>query len=103
MGRHAHVMTKREIEYGDSHFNYAQELIYDWLRENGVEVFTDGDSFYDKEWQVNKDALRGIPETAYATLYESDEGDEISPNELREFVRDLLDAPTGEYAYISWF
>lgn len=28
---------------------------------------------------------------------------EITADELREFVKDLLDAPTGEYAYVSWF
>jgi len=103
MGHRAHVQTKRVIEYGNCHFNYEQELVYDWLTENGVSVYTDDDSCWCNEWEIDKDDLRKIPESAYKTLREGDEWHEVSAEELREFVKDLLDAPTGDYAYVSWF
>ena len=104
MGLRAHVQTKHEIEYGRCHFNWCQEEIYGWLVDNGVSVYTDQEHCleYANDWEVEKSTLKNIPESAYAPIGEGDD-DEISADELREFVADLLAAPTGEYAYVSWY
>ena len=101
MGNRAHVHTKHEIEYGNCHFNCKQELIYDWLCANGVSIC--GEDAYCKgdEWEICKDELRTIPHRAYKCIGRGN--DRITAKELREFVDDLLAAPTGEYAYVSWF
>lgn len=101
MGIRAHVQTKRVIEYGNCHFNYAQNTIYWWLVDNGVDVYTDDDRGENSnEWQIDKSSLKNIPNSAYKSL---DEDDEISADDLREFVKDMLEAATDEYAYVSWF
>lgn len=103
MGYRAHVQTKHIIEYGNCHFNWQQEEVYDWLTENGVYIYGDDDlTCYSHEWEIEKSDLEKIPETAYATLNEGTD-DEITADELREFVKDMLDAPTGQYVYISWY
>lgn len=102
MGMRAHVHTKHVIEYGGCHFNWASDIIHDWLIDNGVCGFGDG-SDYDggSEWEFYKGDLRNIPEDAYKDI--EGRGEVIKADELREFVKELLDAPTGEYAYVSWF
>jgi hypothetical protein len=103
MGYRAHVQTKHEIEYGNCHFNWQSEQINDWLLENSVDVMGDSDNDYDHgpEWELDKSQLRAIPESAYHSIGEGD--DEITADELRDFVKDMLDAPTGDYAYVTWF
>ena len=101
MGYRAHVQTKHEIEYGSCHFNCKQELIYDWLCANGVNIC--GEDTYCKggEWEIGKDELRIIPNRAYEGIGKCD--DRITAKELHDFVDELLAAPTGDYAYVSWF
>jgi len=103
MGYRAHVQTKHVIEYGNCHFNRQSGEIKDWLVDNFVDVLGDGDNEYDHgpEWELEKSQLRNIPESAYHSIGVGDE--KITADELREFVKDLLDAPTGDYAYVSWF
>jgi hypothetical protein len=103
MGYRAHVQTKHVIEYGGCHFNSHSNEIKDWLVENLVDVCGDSDNDYDRgpEWELDKCQLRNIPELAYHSIGEG--VDEITADELRDFVRELIDAPTGDYAYVSWF
>lgn len=103
MGYRAHVQSKHIVEYGGRcHFNCKQEQIYDWLCANGVSIY--GDDTYCKgdEWEIDKDELRAIPDAAYKSIYVGRDY-EISADELRDFVSELLAAPTGVYAYVSWF
>lgn len=106
MGTRAHIQTKHVIEYGSSYFNSAlQEAIYEWLSENGVQVFTTNDQgCYADEWEISKSDLLVIPDDAYEPMQEGTDVS-ISADELRRFVKDLLDAPTGDpdYAWVSWF
>ena len=102
MGCRAHVHTKHEIVYGSCHFNWASDRIKDWLVENGVYIFGNGDE-YDcgAEWEIDKYRLKNIPDEAFHDIGTGE--DKIAADELREFVHDLLAAPTGDYAYVSWF
>lgn len=104
MGYRAHVQKKHEIEYNDRcHFNYAQDEIYKWLCENEVDVWGNGNEWCQgDEWEIAKDELRAIPEEAYAAI-EAGPRYKISAEELRDFVNECLAAPTGEFAYVSWF
>lgn len=105
MGMRAHVQTKHVIEYGGSYFNWMQEAVYHWLCENDVQVYTPNEQgAYAEDWEIEKEGLEAIPESAYRPLCEGTD-DEISADELREFVKDLLAAPTGDpdYAWVSWF
>ena len=101
MGYRAHVQTKHVIEYGGCHFNGQSGEIHDWLVENLVDIC--GNDEYDagSEWELDKGQLRNIPESAYHSIGVGD--DEITADELRDFVKELIDAPTGDYAYVSWF
>lgn len=103
MGYRAHVQTKHVIEYGGCHFNWQSGEIKDWLEENSVDVLGDCDNTYDygAEWELEKSQLRAIPEDAYHDIGLG--SDKITADELRDFVKELLDAPTGAYAYVSWF
>ena len=103
MGYRAYVQTKHEIEYGNCHFNYQSGQIKDWLIENSVDVMGDSDNDYDHgpEWELDKSQLRAIPESEYHSI--GKDGDEITADELRDFVEDMLGAPTGDYVYVSWF
>ena len=102
MGVRAHIETKHEIEYGDRvYFNWKQPEIYDWLVGNGVDIVTDtvdGDGSTAMEWEIDKDTLNDIPEEAFVDIDE-----EITAEDLRQFVDDLKRARTGGYAYVSWF
>lgn len=105
MGCRAHVQTKHEIEYGDCHFNWAAGDITEWLNDNGVDFTSLAAESWATgmwEWEIDKEQLRAIPELAYVTLNEGTD-DEITADELRDFVKELIDAPTGDYAYVSWF
>lgn len=103
MGYRAHVQTKHVIKYGGCHFNWQSDVIKDWLVENFVDVCGDyyNEFNHGSEWELDKSQLRAIPESAYHSIGGGD--DEITADELRDFVKDLLDAPTGDYAYVSWF
>ena len=103
MGYRAHVQTKHVIEYGGCYFNWKSGTIRDWLVESGVAIYGDPDNDYDNgaEWELEKDQLRAIPESAYQDIGHGD--DKVEADALREFVCDLLAAPTGDYAYVSWF
>ena len=106
MGMRAHVQTKHVIDYGGEYFNSCkQSAVYDWLCENDVQIWTsDGDGEWAAEWEIEKSLLKSIPDSAYRPLQEGTE-DEVSADELREFVKELLEAPTGDpnYAWVSWF
>lgn len=101
MGYRAHVQTKHVIEYGGCHFNWQSEAIHDWLVENLVDICGSDECDGGSEWELDKSQLRNIPESAYHSIGVGD--DEITADELRDFVKELLDAPTGDYAYVSWF
>lgn len=102
MGYCAHVHTKHEIEYGGTYFGWQSAAIKDWLVDNNVDVLGDSDNDYDHgpEWELDKDQLRKIPESAYCDI--GPDG-EITADRLRGFVRECINAPTGEFAYVSWF
>lgn len=102
----AHIQTKREIKYGSGYFDsLKQAAVYWWLCENGVRIHTAGnEGAFAEEWEIDKSDLESISENAYTPLREGTEH-EVSADELRKFVKDLLDAPTGDpdYAWVSWF
>lgn len=103
MGIRAHIQTKHEIEYGNhSYFNWCKPDIYDWLYENGVDVYCGEEGADSDDWEIEKSSLREIPEDAYADIRGAS-GEEITEEDLRRFVSELKRAPTGEYAYVSWF
>ena len=103
MGNRAHVHTKHEIEYGEGQLNWCRDLIGDWLRKNGVSVYeTSNDGVDATEWELDKGELRDIPESAYTRLRDYG-GEEITASELRAFIQEMLNTPTGEYVYVSWF
>lgn len=101
MSMRAHVHTKHEIELGAEMFGNSSEVIMGWLGENCVQVY-ETHNFDSEEWEVCKDELEAIPDSAYKDI---DVGEycEITADELRAFVKELLAAPTGDYAYVSWF
>lgn len=101
MSMSGHVQTKHEIEYGGSYFGWNQDRVYGWLVEHDVNVCSDENNVeYATEWEIPKSDLRKIPESAFDEI---DADGDIDADELREFVEELLEAPTGEYAYVSWF
>lgn len=101
MSMSGHVQTKHEIEYGGSYFGWNQPAVYEWLVEHDVNVCSDENNVeYATEWEIPKSDLRKIPESAFGEI---DADGDIDADELREFVEKLLEAPTGEYAYVSWF
>lgn len=103
MGYRAYVQVKHEIKYGDCYFNWANDRIHDWLTSNGVDVSGGGECGELPEWEMSKEQLRAIPEEAYRDLPRDGELDcEITAQDLRNFVDDLLAAPTGEWAYVTW-
>ena len=101
MSYSGHVQTKHEIEYGGAYFNWQIEEIKSWLAENDVCICGCQDTSSGcEEWELDKSELQKIPEDAYRDI-----GGEwkISADDLREFVEECLDAPTGEWAYVSWW
>ena len=105
MGMRAHVQTKHVIEFGGGeYFSWRQQEIYGWLCENGVSVYTTNDQGeYAEDWEIDKSSLQSIPEDAYKDIENSGGDVIVDADELREFVDELREAPTGEYAYVSWF
>lgn len=106
MSYSGHVQTKHEIEYGGSHFNWESDLLRDWLADNGVQVCGCDNAYGDcAEWELSKDELRAIPEDAYKDVNMRSSGSDyvIEADEFRDFVQECLDAPTGDWAYVSWF
>lgn len=102
MSMNAYIHTKHIVEYGDEYFTSTNtEVIKSWLNDNGVSVYRTWNDDTE-EWEIDKLELKSIPESAYEEIM-CGEYCEISGEELRKFVKELLDAPTGCYAYISWF
>ena len=101
MSMSGHVQTKHEIEYGGTYFGWNQDRVYWWLVEHDVNIYSDeGQVEYATEWEVNKSDLRAIPASAFGEI---DDDGEFDADEMREFVKAMIEAPTGEYAYVSWF
>ena len=100
MGIRAHVHTKHEIEYGGCHFNWRNEEVFCWLTRNGVTVAPIGCESSD-EWEISKDDLRKLDSEVFKD--EHTEYGDLSGKEMEEFVKECLAAPTGDYAYVSWF
>ena len=100
-----HVLTKHEIEYGrEFNFSNKSDEIWEWLTHNGVDILGAGDCGELPEWEIDKSQLERIPEDAYKDIKScSGNDDDITANDLRAFVKELLRAPTGDFAYISWF
>lgn len=96
MSKRAHINTKREIQYADGTISAVkQTALADWLAQNGVDVCgADTD-----EWEIKKSQL----ESADKRLILAVPNDVATVKEMREFVFGLLDAPTGDYTYVSWF
>ena len=100
MGLRAHVHTKHEIEYGEHYFNWRNEEVFCWLTRNGVTVVPVGHESSD-EWEIDKDDLRKLKPEVFKD--EHTEYGDLSGEEMKAFVKSCLDAPTGDYAYVSWF
>lgn len=99
-----HVLTKREIEYGrEFNFPNKSDEIWKWLTDNGVDIYGAGDCGELPEWEIDKNQLERIPEGAYRDIKSHFKHDDITADDLRAFVKELLRAPTGDFAYISWF
>lgn len=106
MGFRAHVQKKHEIEYHPAaRFNWQSDIIEDWLNKYKVCVCKFSRSDYDgtgEEWEIDKDGLRAIPDSAFVNIVLTD-GEEVTAQDLRDFVRECIDAPTGDSAYVSWY
>ena len=103
MGCRAHIQKKHIVEYTNRrYFNWRQSAILHWLAELNVHVnvFKGGGDVL--SWEIEKSYLNDIPFEAYYALEEEKCGG-ISADELRQFVQDLLDADTGEWAYVDWW
>ena len=101
MANSAHIQSKHIVEYADSGtipIRYA-DAIYNFLDDHGVEINTVEGSDT-TEWEVEKEHLRSIPDEDYNS-HRWPSG--ITGDDVRDFVADMIDAPTGEYAYVSWF
>ena len=96
MGYRPHICKKRVIEYFDAtpNFNHMNQQLEEWLTDNGVELVGSEDG--SDQWEIPKKDLREIPESAY-------ESSDIPKEDLKSIVQSMLDAPTGDYAYIDWF
>lgn len=93
MSMRLHVCTKREIEYAHGTIPYsAQPYLREWLNDCDVSVWGDD------VWEIGKDELEAIQPSEYRDLCEG-----CSAEDCREFVKAMLDAPTGEYSYADWF
>ena len=100
MGCRAHIQKKHIIEYTDKvYFNWMQSAILHWFGQNGIHVSVMNGDGCDDSWVIVKSFLYCIPDSAYSQL----EGHNITADELRQFVRDLINADTGEYAYVDWW
>lgn len=98
MGFRAHIHTKHVIEYSDSsYFNWNKSRIYDWLVDNGVDIWPGPDADYNS-WVIYKPTLDNIPEEAYKDIDE-----DILAEDLRRFVEELKQTKTGYDAYVDWF
>ena len=100
MSCRAHIHQKHEIAYGDATLNAVfADSLKDWLYKHGAgPCYTSNEDT--EEWEVSKEALRAIPESAYDEPV-STHG--LDRKQIHEFVQELLNAPTGEYAWVSWF
>jgi hypothetical protein len=87
-----HIIEISENGHGDLFMMH--EAMKEWLEENGVEVY-EGSTVDDLEWQLLKNQLENISESAY-------EGEDEAEAK-RKFVEDCLNAPTGSFAYVSWY
>lgn len=110
MGYRAHVQTKHEIEYGEEFFNWCNDALYNWLLDSAnVSINTNDEWGCGDEWEIHKDYLREIPESAYSSeniagiVGEMNCTEEDVVEELHAFVDALLAAPTGDWVYVSWF
>jgi hypothetical protein len=98
--------VKHEIEYGDHGISgwYCDD-VKDFLTKNGVSICeTTSEDYGNIEWEIDKDELRALTDKAYWDA--ADElmfTDDFTETDLRRFVKSCIDAPTGEYAYVSWF
>lgn len=111
MGYRAHVQTKHEIEYGsEEFFGWCNDALYEWLWDYAeVDIHTNDEWGCGDEWEIRKDSLHQIPESAYSS--ESVAGlvgktkctEEDVVEELHAFIDALIAAPTGEWVYVSWF
>lgn len=109
MAVRAHIQEKHIIEYSaGSHFTgSAQGAIGDGMNSNGIYIVGQDTD----EWEVEKTELRRLRESKAA--FDDEEIDDIAEllceplddtkEDLREFLEELIDSDTGEYAYVSWF
>ena len=106
MGYRPCIHRKHIVELGQEFpFPYAHLSLHTWFCNHDVDVVGGGDEGEGKQWVLDKEQLKRIPEGAYGEIdpNKSDEySDFIDRDELKEFVKALVDAPTGDYAYISW-
>lgn len=103
MGYRPYVHVKHEVKYADTptpNFNWKNLLVHDFLTENGVDILGSGECGELPDWEMDKDQLRAIPESAFA---EFKERDGVTEDDLRRLVKELLEAKTGQSSYISWF
>ena len=98
MGLRAYVHTKHDIQYGECHFSWRREEVYDWLIDHGVNVYGGECS---NEWEIDKDSLRSLKPEEISDF--STEDGVLSGEDMDAFVSECLAAPTGDYAYVSWF
>ena len=101
MANRAHIQSKHIVEYADfgTISAYYADAIRIFLEDHGVEINSVENSDT-TEWEVEKEFLRSIPDEDYDKhIWPSGMIGDV----VRNFVADMIDAPTGEYAYVSWF
>jgi len=99
MGFRPNVVRKYEFKLGSSwDFNYQNLELCEWLRKYKVDVTGGGEDGEGTRWELWKKQLRKIP----ARAYKDKDFPGLDPKELKGFVEDCLDAPTGETAFVWW-
>ena len=100
MGCRAHIQRMHVVEYTNcTYFNWMQGAILHWFGQIGIQVSVMNGDGCDESWVIEKSFLYGIPDRAYSKLEEHN----ISADELRKFVQDLINVHTGDYVYVDWF
>ena len=105
MSIRARICVRHEIEYSPDEMFVGSQLdaVKSWLFSNGVNLYVSEFSGGGEEWEIPKHELREIPDLEIKTLGKHGECGYVSADDLERFVKSMLDAPTGDYAYVQWF
>ena len=101
----ARICVHHEIEYSPDEMFVGSQLdsVRSWLFRNGVNICITQFPGGGEEWEIPKHELRTIPDLEIKTLDRYGSPAYVSAHDLDRFVKAMLEAPTGDYAYVQWF